>query len=241
MTEIERQAHAYLDLPSRRMKGMKIERLLDLESRQQPFRLLEVGTGSGGIAHYFATHVNLQCDVTAVDTRDNRLIDSSYDFQVVDDTHLPFDDGAFDVVVSNHVIEHVGDESAQLHHLEEIRRVMAEGGICYLAVPNRWMLREPHYGLAFLSWLPHRWRTRYLRAMRKGTVYDCEPLEMHRLERLLGEAKLAYCNKCIGAWRLMLEIERPNAAITRILSYTPDALLAPVRPLFPTLVYIVSR
>jgi SAM-dependent methyltransferase len=239
MTEIERQAHAYLDLPSRRMKGMKIERLLDLESRQQPFRLLEVGTGSGGIAHYFATHVNLQCDVTAVDTRDNRLIDSSYDFQVVDDTHLPFDDGAFDVVVSNHVIEHVGDESAQLHHLEEIRRVMAEGGICYLAVPNRWMLREPHYGLAFLSWLPHRWRTPYLRTMKKGLLYDCELPSLGRLERLLSTANFNFDNICIEALRATLDIERPDAGITRLLRKIPNGFLTPLRPIIPTLIYRV--
>src|SRR3546814_2152088 len=47
------RSHAVLDLPSRRFKGLKIERLLDLASRPQPIRMLEIGTGSGGIAHYF--------------------------------------------------------------------------------------------------------------------------------------------------------------------------------------------
>lgn len=60
---IQRQPHAVLDLPSRDWKAMKIERLLDLAKRPQPMRLLGVGTGSGGIAHYFATHPTLCCGV----------------------------------------------------------------------------------------------------------------------------------------------------------------------------------
>lgn len=45
-----RQTHAVLDLPSRRFKGLKIERLLRLGARLQPIsvRLLELGTGSAG-------------------------------------------------------------------------------------------------------------------------------------------------------------------------------------------------
>ena len=67
------------------------------------------------------------------------------------------------------MIEHVGDESAQLHHLAELRRVLSKAGIGYLAVPNRWMVVEPHYRIAFLSWLPRGWRSPYLRLLGKGT------------------------------------------------------------------------
>ncbi|MGH8399236.1 MAG: class I SAM-dependent methyltransferase, partial [Gammaproteobacteria bacterium] len=148
-----RLPHAVLDLASRRLKGLKIERLLDLPSRPQPLRILEVGTGSGGIAHYFGTHPQLHCEVDAVDVHDNRLITEGYRYQQVTDTRLPFIDESFDVVLSNHVIEHVGGEQAQRAHLAELHRVLRPEGIGYLAVPNRWMLVEPHYKLAFLSWL----------------------------------------------------------------------------------------
>ena len=50
-----RQAHAVLDLPSRAWKGLKIERLLNLASLQNQgatLRILDVGTGSGGIAFW---------------------------------------------------------------------------------------------------------------------------------------------------------------------------------------------
>jgi ubiquinone/menaquinone biosynthesis C-methylase UbiE len=233
----QRQPHAVLDLASRRAKGLKIERLLSLKDRTQPIRMLEVGTGSGGIAHYFGTHPQLHCDVDAVDVHDNRLITDGYRFKLVQGTGLPYPDAAFDVVLTNHVIEHVGDEQAQRAHLAELHRVLHPAGIGYLAVPNRWMLVEPHYKLAFLSWLPHAWRSPYLRAMHKGTFYDCEPLQMRQLERLLADAEFDCQNLCVEALRATFEIERSRAWSTRLLRRIPDAAMAPLRRIIPTLIY----
>lgn len=239
-TSASRQPHAVLDLPSRRFKGLKIERLLDLTNRPQPIHILEVGTGSGGIAHYFGTHPQLSCEVDAVDVHDSRLVTDGYRYHQVQDTRLPFADESFDVVLSNHVIEHVGDELAQRAHLAELHRVLRPDGVGYLAVPNRWMLVEPHYRLKFLSWWPHAWRTPYLRLMRKGTLYDCEPLEMWQLERMLADAGFRYHNLCIQAWRITLEIECPDSLSTRILRKVPDATLTPLRCIIPTLIYRIE-
>lgn len=240
-TSASRQPHAVLDLPSRRYKGLKIERLLDLANRPQPIRMLEVGTGSGGIAHYFGTHPQLRCEVDAVDVHDSRLVTEGYRYHQVQDTQLPFADESFDVVLSNHVIEHVGDGKAQHAHLDELHRVLRHGGVGYLAVPNRWMLTEPHYRLKFLSWWPRGWRTPYLRLMGKGTLYDCEPLEMRQLERMLSDAGFRYRNLCIQAWRATFEIERPDSLGTRILRTIPDAPLMSLRRIIPTLIYRIEH
>lgn len=236
-----RQPHAITDLASRRLKAMKIERLLDLDSLVGPIRLLEIGTGSGGIAHYFATHPTLQCTVTAVDVNDNRQVHDGYEYLAVQGVKLPFDDAQFDVVISNHVIEHVGDNATQLEHLREIRRLLKPSGTGYLAVPNRWMLTEPHYRLKFLSWWPHRWRTPYLRLWRKGEFYDCEPLEMSQLERMLADSGLAGRNLCVEGWRATFNIERPGKLATRLLPMVPDALLRLLDPINPTLIYRIGR
>lgn len=239
-SQTQRLPHVALDLASRDRKALKIERLLGLAGRRQPLCILEIGTGSGGIAHYFGTHPRLHCEVTAVDVSDNRCVHEGYSYRQVQGVELPFEDASFDVVISNHVIEHVGDDDAQSRHLGEIRRVMRPDGSGYLAVPNRWMLTEPHYRLKFLSWWPRALRTPYLRLMRKGTFYDCEPLQMRQLERMLDAAGLSYRNLCIEAWRETFDIEYPESGVARLLRAIPDALLKPLRPIIPTLIYRIG-
>lgn len=236
-----RQPHAALDLPSRRQKGLKIERLLELAKFPKPIRMLEIGTGSGGIAHYFGTHSSLDCTVTAVDVIDQRLLRNGYRFQLVEDTTLPFPDRHFDVVITNHVIEHVGDEAAQRQHLSEIHRVMQPTGIAYLAVPNRWVLVEPHYRLAFLSWLPPAWRTPYLRAMKRGGEYDCNPPSLRKLERLLTASNFTFENLSTRALRETLRIEGDKGLIAATAAAMPDGILNRLASLNPALIYRLVR
>jgi 2-polyprenyl-3-methyl-5-hydroxy-6-metoxy-1,4-benzoquinol methylase len=63
---------------------------------------------------------------------------------------LPFPDEYFDVVVSNHVIEHVSDQQL---HLSEIARVLKPNGVVYLATPNRLWPWEVHYRVLVLHYL----------------------------------------------------------------------------------------
>ena len=235
-----RDPHAVLDLPSRRLKAIKIERLLGLEDRAGPLRMLEIGTGSGGIAHYFATQTGGRYRVEAVDVVDNRLVDEGYGFTLVHDTHLPFADASFDVVLTNHVIEHVGDEDAQRAHLAELGRVLRPQGIGYLAVPNRWMLVEPHFKLAFLSWLPEFLRSPYVRLAGRGTHYDCRPLTAGRAARLLREAGFAPVQQCGRALLMTFELEQPDSLFYRLLlKPLPMWLYRALGPIFPTLIYVL--
>jgi SAM-dependent methyltransferase len=240
--EPERQPHAVLDLPSREWKARKIERLLRLETRPSPLRMLEIGTGSGGIAAWFGTFPGGRFEVDAVDVKDSRLVHEGYRFQLVDDVRLPFDDASFDVVLSNHVIEHVGPPSAQRAHLAEMHRVLRGNGIAYLAVPNRWMLVEPHFRLPFLSWLPESLRSPYVRAAGKGEAYDCRPLSRPVAERLLSAARFEFEQHCGDALRLTFELERPHSLANRLLvSRLPDRAWAALRSLFPTLIYSLRK
>ena len=54
---------------------------------------------------------------------------------------MPFATGAFDVVLSNEVIEHVADDRASA---EEMARVLRRGGRIVLFCPNRWYPVEQH-------------------------------------------------------------------------------------------------
>lgn len=242
-TERRRNAHADINIASRIPKAKKIEMLLDLPARfgQRKIKILEVGCGSGGIIHYFATHKQLNCSATGVDVNDNRQIKTGYDFVAVDSVDLPFSDTSFDVVITNHVIEHVGDRKAQLKHLQEINRVMTPGGVCYLAVPNRWMITEPHYNLKFLSWLPRSFRSTYVRLARRGEYYDCEPLQLPEIEDLLKKTSDAYQNTSIAATKATLLIEKPGSKLGKLISLAPNALLEAFKPVIPTLIYLIEK
>ncbi len=182
------------------------------------------------------------CEVDAVDVVDSRLIREGHRFQFVTDIRLHFSEHRFNMVLSNLVIERVGDEASQRDHLREIRRVMALVGVGYLAVvPNRWMLVEPHYRLPFLSWWPRSLRSPYLRPRGMDRLYDCEPLAMRPLERMLEEAGLVYRNLCIEAWRATLEIEKPCSMEHRILQGVPNTLLKPMRGVMPAVIYRFHR
>ncbi|HTS27473.1 MAG TPA: class I SAM-dependent methyltransferase, partial [Bryobacteraceae bacterium] len=68
---------------------------------------------------------------------------------------LPFRDGAFDVVFSNSVIEHVGDQDSQRRFAREVARV---GGGFWVQTPNRWFPLEQHLLTPFVHWLPKSWQ-----------------------------------------------------------------------------------
>jgi len=177
-------------------------------------------------------------EVVSVDVVDERVVKNGYEFQLVDDVVLPFDDASFDVVVSNHVIEHVGARDSQLTHLKEIHRVMAASGVGYLALPNRWALIEPHFRIPFLSWLPESWRSRYLGAFRKGDHYDCRPLGYRELNQMLRNAGLGFEHLEVEALRMVGETEEASILATGA-SRVPDSLLAAIKPISPTLVCVL--
>lgn len=237
----QRKPHVISD--NRDIKAQKIEIIIDSNRRfQKNDSILEIGTGSGGIASYFARKTDMQFHISAVDVVDSRTQKDGYQFQIVDGTKIPFNNATFDVIITNHVIEHVGGHESQLEHLNEIKRLLKKDGIAYLAVPNRWMLREPHYQLMFLSWLPKKYRSKYLRKMRNIDFYDCEPLEKKQLEKLFDMVGFCYQNQTIQALRTFLDDEKEqHKFLHSIFLFVPDFLLKLFLGIIPTLIYTIRK
>jgi ubiquinone/menaquinone biosynthesis C-methylase UbiE len=97
-------------------------------------RVLDAGTGIGGTARMLAEEIG--CQVTAVDLTEEYCATASWlneatglDDRITvlrsDVTRLPFDDGSFDVLISQHVQMNVADKP-QMY--AEAHRVLAPGG-----------------------------------------------------------------------------------------------------------------
>lgn len=222
---LAKQSHADTDWKIRQEKARRIAALLhdklgDLSSKD----VLDIGTGAGVIASYTATRVR---SLLSVDVVDERIV-FDFEFRLVQSERLPLGDDSVDIVISNHVIEHVDDQMA---HLREIRRVLRPGGVCYLATPNRFAVLEPHFRLPFLSWLPECARDRYVRLARRGEFYDVRPLTYTQLLDLARRAGLTVndCSSEVARYTLR---ERLGIGLG-----IPSAL----RPLFPSFVVLLGR
>ncbi|MCZ6805283.1 MAG: class I SAM-dependent methyltransferase [Proteobacteria bacterium] len=89
-------------------------------------------------------------------------------FIAADSMLLPLPDNSVDLIICNHVYEHVPD-SVKL--FSEIYRVLNNDGACYYGAASRLTLFEPHYFLPFLSWLPKWIAHYYMSVTGKGDFY----------------------------------------------------------------------
>ncbi|MEX1014588.1 MAG: class I SAM-dependent methyltransferase [Candidatus Paceibacterota bacterium] len=102
--------------------------------------ILDIGCGNGEICRYFMNANK----VAGVDIEDKRRPGREFTFKLVDSAKLPFNNDEFDIVISNHTIEHIPEQG---EHLDEIKRVLKRGGIVYLATPNKSSpIMEGHIG-----------------------------------------------------------------------------------------------
>jgi SAM-dependent methyltransferase len=235
-----RRPHAILERDSRVNKATKIISIVGEARFQACRRILEIGCGSGVIASTLS-EVSASAEVFAVDVADNRIDSSGFEFHKVEGTELPFPAGHFDLVISNHVIEHVGTEGDQLDHLNEIKRVLSPSGLAYLAVPNKWRIMEPHYKLPLLSWLPQRMADILVRGMGRGTFYDCRPLSAAMAKKLFVGSGLAFHDATMKALRTTFEIEKRGALSTKLIGRIPDWVLRPSFAIVPTFVYLLGK
>lgn len=172
-------SHAILDESSREIKASKVVAVLAQQTNFSKANVLDIGTGSGHMASYFGKHAR---EVHSVDVVDERRIKNGYKYTKVNSEVLPFEDSTFDIVISNHVIEHVTD---QQKHLDEIFRVLKKGGYVYVATPSRLWITDPHYRLPFINWMPRPAAAWYLKKI-SGKQWDIRPVFMGQLRRMCG-------------------------------------------------------
>lgn len=235
----DRRPHAGYEQQSRLEKSRKIQQLIERRRPLAGADLLEIGCGSGWMANAWSKEVGSSGSVAAVDRYDQRRVTDGFTFQQVDGTAQPFEDDSFDIVISNHVIEHVGELADQQEHLAEIRRVMRPDGVLYLAVPNKWRVIEPHFKLPLLSWLPSKLGDRYVRATGKGEWYDVVPPSHRTMKFLLDDGGFDWEDVTLESLQVMQETETTTLA-ERAASAMPRPVLQAGYWFIPSMIYLAT-
>jgi 2-polyprenyl-3-methyl-5-hydroxy-6-metoxy-1,4-benzoquinol methylase len=136
---------------------------------------LDLGCADGSISARLATHfrslVGVDVDQSAMRAGISGR-GATGAFAAASGYRLPFESGAFDVVICAQVYEHVDDQPALA---KEVWRVLKPGGVCFFSGPNRLAFMEEHYWLPLLSWLPRPAAHLYMRAFNRGRWYDAYP------------------------------------------------------------------
>jgi SAM-dependent methyltransferase len=213
---------------TRYRKAEKIIAIIEENKLLRGTHVLEVGTGAGYIAHALSQKAGA---VESVDIVDDRKVTEGYNQTIVPDETLPFPDKTFDIVITNHVLEHVPD---QQKHLSEMRRVLKDDGLIYLASPNKWWLTDPHYKLPFISWLPRPVAGWYLR-ITKHRKWDIYSVSLRRLNKLAAANGLEVRDR---TWLLLRSPERYHMKVPKVITVaarlTPSPIARLLSAIMPT-------
>lgn len=129
----EREQAAGDGLPTAPWHRLTIDHLPEVRGK----RVLEIGCGRGVFARYLSGQgANLvAADFSPAAIAHARVRLQSYDADVIvaDVQAIPFDDGTFDVVVSQETLEHVPDPDKGLAELVRVTKV---GGTLIVTTPN---------------------------------------------------------------------------------------------------------
>lgn len=218
---------------NRESKARKILKVLKEARGEQieQLSILDIGTGNGEISSF----IGKTNDVCSVDIFDTRQSTANFNFYLCNES-LPFKNESFDIVISNHVIEHVHDQKL---HLSEIKRVLKKGGFLYLATPNRLWPYEVHYKLFFLHYLP---QPLFIKLLKTFGLYeeDVVLVTLNGVNTLLGKDKLtSYSGKIIKNPKKYLMNVSPF--FEKILNSIPDKLLNLTTLIHPTFIFVYKK
>ncbi len=184
MSPVELQKAALRGEPSyvwRAGQERRLEMIVEAAGERIKGRVLENGCGVGMYVEHLSPYacqvVGLEYDferARAARQRPAQVVSAAGE-------HLPFPGGAFDLILSHEVLEHVQDDRAAAC---EMVRALRPGGRLVIFVPNRGYPFETHgifwrgkyhFGnIPLVNYLPPRWRNRLAPHVR---VYGWNDLE----------------------------------------------------------------
>jgi SAM-dependent methyltransferase len=113
-------------------------------------RLLEIGSGLGHlIGQLEDTFKTYGMDINRWAVKESKTVVEKTALQTASAEEIPFADGAFDIVIIKHIVEHLPNPEKAI---AEISRVIAPGGTLILATPNLDSLLKPWKGEKWIGY-----------------------------------------------------------------------------------------
>lgn len=167
-------AHSAYDRPIARFVFIEqvIQKILAKEKSRLKGTYLDVGCyhcfASLVLSKSFSEIVNLDLDKSAIKLGKKNCESNNINahFVIADAQVLPFQLSSFDVITSFSVIEHVGNQNI---FLREVNRILGDGGIFIMQVPNRNFFVELHTGVPFPAFFTKKMWRLYCRYLLKIT------------------------------------------------------------------------
>jgi SAM-dependent methyltransferase len=173
------QARARLASPlAARARTRRHAAFFGLTGLREGMRVLDVGCGTLGLRA-----LEPELEITGVDLAPRPAYPGPF-LQADVTEGLPYDDGAFDLVYSSSVVEHVPPER-RAAFAAEVNRV---GRGVYVQTPARGFPLEPHSLLPFAHWLPPALRRPYWRLGAQGFWEDVHLLGRRDMRALFPDA-----------------------------------------------------
>lgn len=232
------RSYASLDKSSRLKKAEKIIKIISKYKNIHNSRILDIGCGSGYLGSILSKKSKYYIGIDFVDERKVK----NFHFLRCNAVAIPFKNKIFDIVICNHVIEHVGDNNKQDKLLNEIYRLLKDDGICYITSPNKLWPIEPHLKLPFLSLLPRKIADAYVKAAGKGAHYDIYPMTYIKFKRKL--------DKLFSPYNFTLEVlknprdygfDKKIYKIFSVSKYLPLTLLEVLNYFLPNWIIILRK
>ncbi|HEY9391973.1 MAG TPA: class I SAM-dependent methyltransferase [Mycobacteriales bacterium] len=230
-----------LDEQHRRTKARKIRSVLfhflgrdDLNG----LSVMDIGCSAGFIADELALAgartIGLDIDVPGL-AKAHQKFGSRVNFLCAAGERIPVADESLDVVVFNHIYEHVVDPDAVV---ADIHRVLRPDGIAYLGLGNKYQIMEPHYRLPLLSWLPQRSADHYVRAFGRAEEYYEHYRTRGGLRRMLtGFNVWDYTVPVILDSQAFNNTDTVNGGLSKL----PEPVIRATMPIVPTFIWIATK
>ena len=139
-------------------------------------RILDLGCGMGGMSVAFILNnirnvISIDLNVDYCKITKLRGLKYGLQMNIVNGVaeFIPLKDNSIDVVIMSEVIEHVDDPELVLN---EINRILRLDGKVFITVVNKYTIKDPHYHMFFINWLPKNIAEMYIKLRKKDKKYD---------------------------------------------------------------------